>query len=93
MALSCLLLGGCLGRSARPAAPPPNAAEGGEAQRRIDKERLRLAAEAKRLYEAGVDAYARGDMGEAERLFAEVLRLDPHHLPAQKALRRLAQRD
>lgn len=92
--LGCLLLGGCPRRFVRPAAPRPASLETREqTQRRLERERRRLAAETKRLYEAGVDAYARGDMGEAERFFTEVLQLDRDHFPAQKALRRLAQRE
>ena len=62
-------------------------------ERAREAEHRRVAAESKRLYEAGVDAYAKGDLGEARRLFNEVLALDPDHTPAQKALRRLAQRE
>lgn len=74
----------------RPAAAP---AAKGYPQRSRELEQRRTAAEAKRLYEAGVDAYAKGNLGEARRFFEEVLKLDPDDLQAQRAVRRLSQRE
>ncbi|MBI3300338.1 MAG: hypothetical protein HYZ75_19400 [Elusimicrobia bacterium] len=82
------LLSGCLSGAPRRVEPPgrssPPAEEAGAARRRA-------VVAAQRLYDQGVDAYARGEMKEAERFFEEALQRDPGHAPAQKALRRLAQ--
>ncbi len=84
-------IGGCRHRPAAVTVRPQASRE--ELERSRERERRRVVAETKRLYDAGVDAYAKGGLGEAKRLFNEVLALDPDHVPAQRALRRLAQRE
>lgn len=66
--------------SPRPAlAPPaPRAPSAAETAERV-----------RSLYEAGVSAYAAGDMAAAAAKFEEVLKLDPAHAPAARGLRRI----
>lgn len=85
--LAAALLGACHARKAPPAPAPgaPAAADPAKAAAAA-KER---AAEIQRLYDAGVSAYAKGDMPLARTLFERVLKLDPSHTPSQRALRRI----
>lgn len=51
--------------------------------------RSSASSEEARLYHAGVDAYAAGDVPAALDFFRAVLKLDPEHAPALSAVRRL----
>lgn len=77
VAALALLLGCSTPRPKATAVPPPPAAK-------VD-----VSGEVRSLYEAGVTAYAKGDMKEAAANFEAVLKLEPGHVPAQRGLRRI----
>lgn len=82
LGLALAALGAC--RAHRPPAPEPAPpALPTAAEREADARR------AQRLYDQGVDAYAKGDMALARSLFEQVLKLDPDHPGARRGLRRL----
>lgn len=70
--------------ASRPAPATPSPAPAAPAEPKPDH-----SARVKELYDQGVDAYARGDMPRAKTLFESVLKLDPGHVPSQRALRRI----